>query len=206
MSRAGACLFLVVMTGGTAAPAIDPLLSRIDAAAKRWGTLKGEFTQTSRIRLFKQELESRGRFFYRRPQRLRWELLEPDSSTLVLDGDRASLSTPGSPARSFDLARDPSMRTLCDQLLLWLGSGSLSQARAAYDLAASGSAAEPVLTLTPRAGSPVARIFQRITLRFDGKTLLLHGLSLVEQNGDEKVLRFHHLVPNAPISDATFRL
>ncbi len=198
---------LLVMTGGAAAaPAIEPLLARIDAASRQWVSLKGEFTQRSRIRLFKQELESRGRFFYRRPKKLRWELLEPDSSTLVLDGDKATLATPGAPARSFDLARDPSLRAVFDQLLLWLGSGSLSQARAAYDLTASGSAAEPALMLAPRAGSPTARLFQRITLRFDGKSLLLRGLSLVEQNGDEKELRFHHLEPNAPIPDSTFHL
>ena len=67
---------------------VDPLLARLDVAAKGVTSLSGEFTQKNKIKIFKQEVRSKGKFYFERPRRIRWEYLEPDPSTLVLDGDR----------------------------------------------------------------------------------------------------------------------
>ena len=71
---------------------------------------------------------------------------------LILDGNQATLTTPGAAPQVFDLDKDATMRAIFDQLLTWLGPGSLAAARDDYDLSTGGTPAAPTLVLTPKAG------------------------------------------------------
>jgi outer membrane lipoprotein-sorting protein len=187
-----------------AAPTVDGLLQRLDGAARATESIAGEFTQATRIKLFKQEIQSKGRFFYQRPRRIRWEYLDPDPSTLVLDGDTAVLKTPGAAPQTFDLARDAVMRAVFDQLLMWVGSGGMARAKADYALTVGGSDEAPSLTLVPRAGGPIARAFARIELRFDAQ-LLLRSITLAEASGDQKSIAFTKMARNAKLPADAFK-
>jgi outer membrane lipoprotein-sorting protein len=190
-------LFCLLAASPARAVELDPLLARLETSNSSLKTLAGEFTQTSHLKLFRQDLVSRGRFTYRRPSQLRWEYLSPDPSTLEVDGDRVSISSPGAPTRTFDLAHDATMRVIVDQLLLWLGSGSLARARGGYELAAGGTDAAPTLALTPRPDTPVAKAFSRIELRFDDH-LQVRSILLRERSGDEKEIVFTKVTRNGP--------
>jgi outer membrane lipoprotein carrier protein len=186
-------------------PKLDELLRVVDGAKASIETLAGEFTQRNRVKLFKQELTSKGRLYFRRPRQIRWEYTAPDPSTLILDGNRATLRTPGAAPQLFDLERDATMRAVFEQLLTWLGPGSLAAARADYELAAGGTASAPTLLLTPRADRPVARAFSRVELRLDGKSGLLRAIALTEKNGDEKEISFTKMQKNVALPTDAFR-
>jgi outer membrane lipoprotein-sorting protein len=179
------------------------LVARLDQSARGVETLAGEFTQRSRLKLFRQELHARGRLYYRRPSELRWEYTAPDPSVLVIAGERATMTTPDAPPERFDLARDPTLRAVTDQLFLWLGSASLARAGAEYTLVAGGTTAAPTLALTPKPGTPLARAFAGIELRFDDK-LLLRAILLRERGGDEKEITFTKMERNAKLPSGAF--
>lgn len=180
------------------------LLRRLEASAASVRTLAGSFEQRSRMKLFKQEVRSSGRFAFAHPRRIRWEYVEPDPSTLTVDGERVVLRSPGAPSQTFDLARDQTMRPIFDQLFLWLGSGSFEAARSDYQMIAGGSGEAPTLTLTPKAGSPVARFVARVELQFD-RSLLLRRILLLERSGDEKEIRFSKVERNASLPEGAWR-
>jgi outer membrane lipoprotein carrier protein len=196
--------FLFSALAAAAPVSVDELIARLGKSSEGVNTLAGEFTQRNKLKLFKQELRSTGKFYFQRPRRIRWEYVAPDPSTLILDGDTATLRTPGAEPQTFDLAKDATMRAIFDQLLTWLGPGSMAQARVDYDIGALGSAAEPRLSLVPKATSPVAKAFRSIELRLDGKTLLMRSILLTEKNGDEKEITFTHLQRNAAIPAGAF--
>jgi outer membrane lipoprotein carrier protein len=202
---AATALLLATATARAGTAKLDEVLQRVDAAKASIDTLAGEFTQRNRVKLFKQELTSKGRLYFKKPRQIRWEYTSPDPSTLVLDGNRATLTTPGAATQTFDLDKDATMRAIFEQLLTWLGPGSLAQARSDWQIAAGGAAAAPMLTLTPRPDRPVARAFARVELRIDGKTGLLHGIALVEKNGDEKEITFVKLEKNVTLPANAFR-
>jgi outer membrane lipoprotein carrier protein len=201
-------LALVLLASAASAappPSVDTLLAELSASAQKATTLSGEFTQKNRLKLFKQELSSKGRLFFQAPRRIRWEYLSPDPSVMVLDADRATLRTPGAAPQVFDLAHDATMRAVFDQLLMWLQPGGLDHARADYDLSTAGSGGEPILVLVPKASSAVAKAFSRIELRVDGKSHLLRGIKLTEKNGDEKQIEFGKLERNATLPKDAFQ-
>ena len=204
MRRLVAALLLVAAPAAADEGAgLDRLLERLERASAQVESLRAEFTQKSRIKLFRKELRSSGRLLYQRPRRVRWQYLEPDPSTLVLDGDQASVRSGDAPPQHLDLARDPALRAVFDQLALWLGGGSLKAARGAYALSAGGSDEQPTLTLTPLPGTPSASAFARIELRFDPH-LLLRAIALREASGDEKEIAFTRMEKNVALPAAAF--
>ncbi|HEX2572891.1 MAG TPA: outer membrane lipoprotein carrier protein LolA [Polyangia bacterium] len=190
------------------------LLGRIERSSAAVETLSAEFVQRTRVKLFKQELRSRGRLYFQRPRRIRWEYLEPDPSLLVLDGDRATLRAPGAPPQVFDLTRDATMRAIFDQIGLWLGAGALTEAERDYRVSSNGTPKAPALVLEPRPGSVTARAFVRITLRFAEEgprkggalpELVLRGIRLDEPSGDEKEIEFTRVERNRKLPADAFR-
>ncbi len=185
--------------------AVDPsLLAKIDAAARSTQTLSAEFTQKNRMKLFKQELWSKGRLTFRAPRQIRWQYLSPDPSLMILDGKQATMRSPGAPPQVFDLEKDATMRAIFDQLLTFVGGGSIAQIEVDYTVDMRGTATTPSLLLTPKAGSAVEKAFSRIELGFDAKTQVRQIL-LVEKNGDEKVIDFTKVERNGKIAPDSFR-
>jgi outer membrane lipoprotein carrier protein len=195
-----------LLRSAAAAPLpVDVIVARVDAAKATVTTLAGEFTQKNKVKLFKQELASKGKLYFEKPRKIRWEYTAPDPSVLILDGNQARMTTPGAAPQVFDLDKDATMRAIFDQLLTWLGPGSLAAARDDYDLSTGGTAAAPTLVLTPRATSAIAKAFARIELRLDAKTWLMKSILLVEKNGDEKEIDFSKLARNVKLPPDAFK-
>ncbi len=206
MSRLPPILLVVAGASAFAAtPApIDRAVQRIDAAAKTTQTLAADFAQKNRMKLFKQELTSKGRLVFRAPRQIRWEYTSPDPSVLVLDGATATMRAPGAAPQVFDLARDPTLRAVFDQLLTFVGGGAIADVQAGYEITLLGEPERPTLVLAPRAGTPAAKTFARIDLVFDDQALV-RAIRLVEQNGDEKEIVFSHQKRNAAVPADAFK-
>jgi outer membrane lipoprotein carrier protein len=195
---------LLCATPAAAAAPDQALLDRIDAAAKQTRTLSAEFTQKNRMKLFRKELQQKGRLFFQAPRQIRWEYTAPDPSVLLLDGQTATLRAPGSEAQVFDLDKDATLRAVFDQLLTFVGGGSISAAQAAYALEAEGDTKHPRLVLVPRPDGAVAKAFARIELSFDEQTQV-RAIRLIEKNGDEKNIAFTKIERNRALPATAFK-
>ena len=188
-------------------PSPIELMTKVDAAQKDLRSLRADFVQHNRVKLFRQQISSEGRLQYQKgdPARLRWEYLKPDPSTMLLVGDKVQLKMGTRPPQVIDTGKDPMLRAIFTQLRLWLGQGSLREAESEYEISVAGSVDQPALVLVPKAQSPLQRVFSRIELHLDGKTMLLRRLMMVEQSGDEKEIIFGKLDRNIEISASQFQ-
>ncbi len=182
---------------------VQALLDKVAAQAKTTQSVSAQFRQSSRVKLFREELVSEGKFWFQRPQKLRWQYDKPDSSQLTVNRGLARLSMPGEPARQFDLEHDPAMKAIFSQLFLWLDADALAREHRDYLLALGPDA--HTLLLTPQPGSAVAKIFSRVELHFDAKTWMMESLRIVELNGDEKEIRFFDFERNHLMPDSLFQ-
>ena len=201
--RPAPLIAVLIAAPAFAAAPDQALLDRIDAAAKQTKTLAAEFTQKNRMKLFKKELQQKGRLYFAAPRQIRWEYTAPDPSVLLLDGQRATLRAPGGEAQIFDLDKDATLRAVFDQLLTFVGGGSIAAAQAAYALEAAGTARAPRLVLVPRADGAVAKAFARIELSFDDRAQV-RAIKLVEKNGDEKDIAFSKIERNHALPTTAF--
>jgi outer membrane lipoprotein carrier protein len=78
-----------------ASPAkIPPLLSEVEQAYAKAGTLAVDFSQTERIASMDRTKTSSGRILVKKPNKVRWEIQKPDQSLLVSDGRTFWFYTP----------------------------------------------------------------------------------------------------------------
>jgi outer membrane lipoprotein carrier protein len=73
---------------------LPPLLQEVQAQYQKSTGVQAEFTQSTDIKATKQIKKAKGRIWIKRPNKLRWETLEPDPNILVSDGKTFWFYTP----------------------------------------------------------------------------------------------------------------
>lgn len=100
--------------------ALDRILAELEQSAAGIESLASDFVQEKHLEMFKETLVSHGRLYFAKPDKLRWELLEPVASGFILNGDRGSRwHERAGAAAPFDIAREPGMKLIAEQLLAW---------------------------------------------------------------------------------------
>lgn len=120
-----------------------------------------------------------------RPDKLRWEFTAPVPSVLILDGNKGMRCSEGAAPVDFDLATDPVMRSVAEQLWLWLG-GDYARLKDSFIIEKTGTA---TLSITPE-DEGVARFIETVTITFDESSMQPRRVEIIEPGGDLTRLLF----------------
>ena len=183
-----------------AAGSQDEVLARLARNAAGIETLQGRVLQEKRLEMFKDTVSSQGRFAYRRPDRLRWELTAPVVTGFVLTGSsgRRWHGTTGK-TEAFTLESDPMMRVLAGQILASVRA-NFSPLLKEYRISV---ASESPVTLLLEPLTPNAFV-ERVTVTFSKKTEYVESVAVREQGGDQTTFSFTEVEVNRPLPDDTF--
>ena len=198
-------LILSLIVGLPAMPAtlqaspLDDLLHDIETHSRRIETLRCRFTQERSLAMFQQPIRFHGRLALIRPDRLRWEFLSPVPSVLIFNGDRGLRCTDGSDPVEFNLATDPVMRMVAEQLWTWL-KGDYAALRQSYAIKQSGPAA---ITVTP-VDQGTADIIAAIDITFDDATFQPQSVTILEAGGDSTRIDFSDYAFDTRLPEAMF--
>ena len=105
---------------------LEAFLEKVEQEAAAVDSFSCSFIQTRHLAIFPSPVEFSGRLVLVRPDRLRWEFMEPIPSVLIISGKNGMKCSGKSPVRKFSLDSDPVMRVVADQLWAWT-SGSYRQ-------------------------------------------------------------------------------
>jgi len=176
-------------------------LARLQSEAAKVETLSSDFVQEKYLEIFNDVLTARGHFYYRRPDALRWELLEPVETGFVLDGEngRRWHERTGD-QESFTIARDPVMNIVARELLAWtrVDLDGLAQR---YTIRVEND--EPVrLHLTPLSDS--AGFLEYLIIEFAPQAAHVRQVEVHEPGGDYTRIRFTDTQLNQPLAEGLF--
>jgi outer membrane lipoprotein-sorting protein len=180
---------------------LDPVLVRIENLASGVQTLESDFVQEKHLAVFQEVLLSRGRFYYAREDRLRWELLTPVQSGFVLNGQsgRRWHSRTGD-SESFDLNSDPVMKIVAGQLLAWTRA-DFPALRREYRIVLLDEA--PVrLRLEPTTAAAGFLEYLQIVFSTDGRHVQV--VEIHEKDGDFTRIRFENTQVNTTLAKDLF--
>lgn len=196
------CLVGPAAASAPVPPADAQVLEHLQTLSSGIETLSSSFTQEKFLAIFQESLSSKGRFYYQKPDGLRWELLEPVTTGFVLlrgEGRRWHEKT-GSGER-FDIAREPIMKIVADQLLAW--------ARADFDWLGKNYRINvleksPVkLKLVPLSAA-AAGFIDHLEIVFAADGHHVQVVEVHEKDGDYTRMRFVDTVINSPLSKDLF--
>lgn len=198
-------LFLVLVPRpGVAASAttLDEVLAELQRLASTVQTLDSDFHQEKYLSVFKDMLPADGRFYYRRPDCLRWELTSPMSTGFVLKGERGRRwRDGGGKDESFDIARHPVMGIVARQLLAWT-QADFDRLRRDFEIGLIDRT-PVVLRLIPKKGLADG-FLDHLVIAFAPGGRHVHRVEVHEQGGDFTRITFHTTRVNEPLSDNLF--
>jgi hypothetical protein len=139
------------------------------------------FTEVKILAMLNRPMRSTGRLLYRRPAHLEKITLEPQAESLVVDGDRLTLTEVGAAPRVIDLNGEPVIHALVDAVRGTL-AGDAAVLRRSYAVAMEGTLANWRLTLVP-SDARVARVVVSTTV--EGNGTALRTVLTTQSNGDE---------------------
>ena len=89
-------LILLAVTPMTSvfAAELPPLLEKVQQEYQKTSGLQAQFEQMTDVKATKQKKKAQGRIWIKRPNKLRWETLNPDPNILISDGKTFWFYTP----------------------------------------------------------------------------------------------------------------
>ncbi len=180
------------------------LVERVKYEQNRIETLQARLVQRVTSELLLEPEVSRGWFRYRPPEELRWELLEPNPTVMVVRGDVAT-------TWHVDLgtAKVAEVGRLSEQVLTYLGpAGNLETLMKYFTVQVEfpEKAGDPYYLHLTADYKRVEKYARTIDIWIDPETFLPQSFKVVGARGDEMSIALEDVVVNEPISDEEFIL
>jgi outer membrane lipoprotein-sorting protein len=163
-------------------------------------TMTAAFVQRRTVTLFDEELVSRGRFRFKRPGRVRWDVESPTAVAMVITPEGIVTREPGAAPAHAEALPVPTAE------IIGLISGSVQTVTQHFDVRRpTGHTDDDIFELRPR--SPrLSEILQSVTLELAPIDKHIHRVVFNEATGDRTEIVFHQVEINGAIPDATFAL
>jgi outer membrane lipoprotein-sorting protein len=167
-------------------------------------TLTARFTETTTSTLLTKPLVARGRVAVERPSRVVLRYTEPDSRTVLIDGNKLTVVWP---SRSVRQVTD--IGTTQGRIQKYFVNGTADDLRHEFTIddrpTGTDRPNDYYLSMTPKR-KQIHETLARLELWVDRSSLLLDTMKMTFANGDTKTMTFADVVRNAPIEPGTFAL
>lgn len=183
---------------------LSEVLSLLSRNSRQVETLSCEFTQEKHLEILEEVLASTGSFSFQRPDRLRWEIIEPVSSGIIVSGkDGGTWHDRTGESEHFKVQDVPAVRILSGQLFAF-ATMDFDALKDQFQIALVQK--EPaVILLTPHAVEMQDYIKSlRVTIDPNGQHV--ETVRMNESDGDYTMIHFRNVELNIPLGKDLFEL
>lgn len=178
------------------------IFSSLERTAGTVRTLSSDFVQEKHLSMFKTVLTSKGRFYFSKPDLLRWELISPVASGFVLKGEKGRRwHERTGRTESFEISQEPIMKLVSDQLFAW-GRADFQWLNKEYRISIL-SESPVALRLEPRSAA-TAGFLHHLLINFSPDGRYVRSVELHEKDGDFTRIKFVNAAVNKPLQANLF--
>lgn len=174
------------------------VIQKMVASAEEIKTVQCNFTQTKHMKMLSKEQVSEGKMSCQQPDKLRWEYITPQRSTLILNGTDARLLK----GETDNAGRNRFVGEMARMIMNSVAGKCLTDNKA-FQISAKEMPTEYVATLLPLK-KEMKRFYVKLVLHFDLKQSTVTEIELHEKNGDQTIIELHDIRINDPINARTF--
>jgi len=166
-------------------------------------SVQAEFTQHKHLKILTKPLVSRGKFYFQKPDSVRWEYYSPVRSVLLMHRGNVKRYTLGSRGMVEDSSGAlSSMQVVVQEIGLW-SQGRFKES--AYFKAEIVGGKEQKIILTPREALFAAMIARIIITPSPERKGVIKSVKIVESEGNYTLLDFTDVKMNEKIGESVFR-
>ena len=173
------------------------MLDKIDAAAQATKSMQCDFTQTKHMKLLSKDMQSKGKMYFKRPDKLRWQYTSPYDYTFIMNGDKVSLNT-----KQIDAQKNKMFRQITSIILGSITGGGLKSATDfTVELYKDGN--NCFAKLYPKK-KEVKQVYQVIEIHFNTTLTMVNSVKMVEKTGDTTTVTLTNTKNNTAIDESLF--
>ena len=181
---------------------IEAVLLRIKNAASGIETLTGDFIQKKKIEILKNTPESKGKFFYKKPDCLRWEIIEPVEMGFIVNGNQGKKWRDNAGRiRKFDVSKEPVINVISSQVFAW-ANGDFDKLKEGYEISILGET--PIEVKLLPLSSTEKKYISSIILRFSENDSYVEQIEINETKGGSTQIAFYNMVTNKKLEEEIF--
>ena len=200
------CIASVAIVLATYAPAAwavcnaaEACLRAIEDGQRATRTLSARFEQTKHLSLLAEPLVSRGRFAFKAPDHVLWQIDEPK---VTIEIDARGVRLPDVPNAEGEMAALAQFGAMMREMS-GMFTGSLTSMQKSFSVTAGGDATSIHVHLAPRR-EEWQRMFRSVDLTFATPDLVMRAIHIDEALGDSLDIVFSEVHRNDDAAEAVF--
>ena len=204
VKRRGGFIFVcsVLLALGTAGFARGTTWDDLRREAVDISSIQADFVQSKHLKILTKPLISQGRFYFQRPDSVRWEYDSPVRSVLFMNKGKVKRYTAGPQGMTEEFGGGiSSMHVVVQEISLW-SQGRFEESAHFKGEIRDGKTLE--IVLTPRDESFALIIKHIIIVPASDRKGGIKSVRIVESEGNETILDFSHVRLNGKIPPSVF--
>lgn len=177
------------------------MTASINKAASRVRTFKCAFSQVKTMKYLNGSVTSRGRMYYARPDRLRWEYTSPSAYVFIIDGGHVTMKS-AHKTSTVDAHGSKIFQSI-SQIMISSVTGRMLQGNKDFAVTMLDGGKEWLAWLTPKRGD-MKKLFRGIRIHFRPSDCSVSKVDIYELNGDTTEVSLSDEKINTPVGGNMF--
>ncbi len=174
---------------------------KINVTAAALKTIQCDFVQTKHLKMLKSEMVAKGKMYYQKSDKLRWEYITPYSYTFILNGDKVLIKNKNR-NDVIDVKQNKVFKEIANIMMNSVVGNCLSDEKS-FKTTITSTDTEYVAKLQPLRKN-MKQMFQNIILHFSKQKSMVSTVELIEKNGDKTIIELRNVSANEAINSNMF--
>ena len=179
---------------------LPPLLEKVQAEYKKVAGIEARFEQITDVKATKQKKKAQGKIWIKRPNKLRWETVNPDPNILISDGKTFWFYTPPFEKGEHGQVMIKKTAQVQTQFLNALLSGSFEFGKSAVTIETKGTSS---FVLKPKDGTAGDVLTAEITV--NQASSKIERVFIVHASGNQTEIKLQEIKLTDSLDEKLFR-
>lgn len=177
----------------------EQLVKSLNENATKIETIQSSFIQKKQLEFLDETIISKGSFFFKKDNQLRWAYDEPFEYVIVINSGKFLIKD-GEQVSTFDIESNPAF-TEINRLIVGMVSGNINEEK--FDMEAFENSSQYRVSLVPL-DETMKEVISTMEIYFDKSDLAVAEVLMKESEKDYTVITFIDKKINEPIEEAVF--
>ncbi len=188
--------------GYTAVKDVTAFKTNFAAASQKIESIESNFSQVKNLAMLKDKINSKGKFYYKKGNKVRIEYTSPYTYLMVLNNNNMTIRD-GQKTSNYNTKSNKIMQSV-NNIMLDCMRGSV-YGNKEFAVEAFENPKEYLLKMKP-VTSVMKKMFANIEVFLDKKDFHVLRLNMIENGGDNSLMSFNNPIMNKNVPDALFNV
>ena len=163
-------------------------------------TIQSKFVQEKHMQLLTRGIVSQGSIVFKKPDKLRWEYVEPFQYLIILDGGKIHVKNDGKTS-TFDMATSKLFAEINNLIINTVKGNVLDEVK--FDIEYFQSTTQYLVRMYTK-DKTMKEFVSHLEINFNKSDFTVGQIKLVEPNEDYTFIKFTNSIYNEPVDDNSF--